>query len=373
MKSRGVDTVYLLGGALLGATAMYLFDPAVGDRRRQALAKAADHAYEEARHAAEHQWDRLASNASDAYDAARGVAGQVADRASHLGHDVSGYTHDLAGQASDIASDLSDRASRQFRYGKKIANQYSAEAGDWGHRLMSSARQLGDRLTHWGAARADEAQDAANRLGRWGSTAADRAQASANRAIQQAKYQGRYAAHRARKNAQQATSWFHDQTHPSHGLGAPVYISSTAVLAALGAGAYYFYGTDQGAQRRQWVANEVSDCVQNTGRMMRKFGQEIGNRVSSLFNHGREAAQDIAQRARVDSEELIRRVREKVRQYIPDANQVQFMADGDGTVTVTGIIVPDKVQSLLSLLHDIPGVRHVINRIEIREPAQKSF
>ena len=48
------------------------------------------------------------------------------------------------------------------------------------------------------------------------------------------------------------------------------------------------------------------------------------------------------------------------------------MADADGTVTVTGSAVREDVDALLTLLHRIPGVEHVINRLTINESAAES-
>jgi len=66
----GIDTWFLLGGALAGAAAMYLFDPNEGASRRRRVANAASYA---------------ADGAVDAYQNAKDWGSQMGHRAANMG------------------------------------------------------------------------------------------------------------------------------------------------------------------------------------------------------------------------------------------------------------------------------------------------
>ena len=65
-RSAGLTIGSVVGGSLLGAALMYLFDPAAGDRRRHQLAVAGEGAWDATRDAARHGADGLSGAASDA-------------------------------------------------------------------------------------------------------------------------------------------------------------------------------------------------------------------------------------------------------------------------------------------------------------------
>jgi len=69
----------------------------------------------------------------------------------------------------------------------------------------------------------------------------------------------------------------------------------------------------------------------------------------------------------IDSDTLVQRIRAEMGHLSPNFNLIQAMADADGTVTLTGKIARYETDGLLTLLHDIPGVTHVINRMDIME------
>ena len=80
---RSTDTFILLGGALLGAAAMYVLDPEAGARRRQRVAAAAENACDQARNVVGETWRHVAGRAGDS---TAGLAAQARDIAADLAH-----------------------------------------------------------------------------------------------------------------------------------------------------------------------------------------------------------------------------------------------------------------------------------------------
>jgi len=105
----GIDAWFLLGGALAGAAAMYLLDPAEGASRRRRVADAAS---------------RAADSASDVYENAK-------DWGSHLGHQAANMGPALMSAAGDAASYARDTASRAH-------DSAAATSKDWRRRLANT-------------------------------------------------------------------------------------------------------------------------------------------------------------------------------------------------------------------------------------------
>src|SRR5438270_12544181 len=80
----------LLGGALLGAAAMYLMDPESGRRRREHLGEMAE--------------DKL----GPAWDTARAASAALAEKAGDFSAHLSDRAHDFATNASSRAGDAAD-------------------------------------------------------------------------------------------------------------------------------------------------------------------------------------------------------------------------------------------------------------------------
>lgn len=383
MRNRSMeDSVYLLGGALLGAAAMFLLDPEAGEKRRRRIAAQAENAYDAARHAID---DGLHSAAHQAY--------AVKDRLAHHVNDVhdaaAAYAHDLAAEAKHLTSGLADRAAGYARAGSKQAEDYRRQGLAWGDSLAHDAQSLysssrkSARDYARGAGRTasdyadqgqsylsslghqiyDRARELGGKLSGYAGSAASHADDARRQASRQANLWGRSAS----KGAAQARSWFHSQTEPE-GFGTGTVLSTALGFCAVGAGVMYFFDPNRGEKRRQWIADQVSDCVAATGRIMRSAGHDISEHLRGAVGQ----AQSIAHeglghiKQRVDSGELLGRIRSEVSSTIPAANNVQFMTEADGTVTVTGRIEPSQLDTLLSALHRIPGVNHVINRTEVR-------
>jgi gas vesicle protein len=324
------DTMFLLGGALLGAAAMYLLDPKAGQQRRRRIAQAAEGAYDSARQALEEKWDDLASHAKDLTERVSGETTGWRQRAADS-------AHVLADRAREISHDLSQRAQNQ-----------GSHLRQWGGHLWEQARDAAARLAHLGHQAGD---DVAHRAHDW----SDRVSKRSSQARKQARA---WLGHRERE--QEAS--------------AAVMVTSTALTCwTVGMGMMYFLDPNRGHARRSFVYDKTSKLVREAGRSMHRAGKDMANRARGLFYGSRARAEGwLGQSQRLDSEQLVSRCRAELGHYSPQAHQIQIMADADGTVTLTGKIAAVDADGVLNLIHRIPGVTHVIDRLDAGQGEETS-
>src|SRR4051812_23981262 len=121
------NTMALLGGALLGAAAMYLLDPEAGRRRREQLAETTGDAFRNAGDAIGPAWEHLSEQARD-------FGGRLTEHAASLGSGIgsaaSGFTSAAGRFGSDAAEKIGDRAA-------DARDSSSHFLGGWGDALGS--------------------------------------------------------------------------------------------------------------------------------------------------------------------------------------------------------------------------------------------
>jgi len=356
----------LIGGALLGAAAMYLMDPEVGERRRRRLAAAAEDAL------------------GDVSGRAKSVASNLGSHAAKIQHEAAEYAQHLADQAHQVATDLTARASRHvsgdpraaleagrhmgakwfdrarhiFSHAHDAANDYADDAAKEAHAHASHLRDVASHL--WNRARGF--------VSHVPSAAAEHANQLQNELAERTDPWRKVAARRVSRASHQAQAFLgHEEPHH---FGAGTLLSSTIGCCAVGAGLMYFLDPKQGHARQKWAADKIMGCVKQTGQAMRGIGRDMSHWIGGGTFEA-EAARRF-ERARIDSEQLIRRIRAEISNRSLPVTQVQFMADADGTVTVTGNIRRDEVDGLLTALHRVPGVDHVINRLNTSDASTSS-
>ena len=160
-------------------------------------------------------------------------------------------------------------------------------------------------------------------------------------------------------------SWIGQEEPRGFGTGAVV--SSTVGCLAAGAGLMYFFDPQRGRTRRTWVIDKTSHCVRRTGNTVRATARDWAHRVRGMAHETGLIGPEHAAQDRVDSEQLIQRIRSEMGHFSDQPGNVQFMADATGAVMVTGNIARDELDRLLMLLHRIPGVAHVINRLHVSD------
>lgn len=121
------NTISLLGGALLGAAAMYLFDPETGKRRRQSIRAQAGDYLGSAGETLHGGWEKVSHRAKDWGEAVAEKAHDYRQRLSGMGRDLGGKAQEYSGAAGDVAEDVTDYGNQLWRrvrgLGKKLASR----------------------------------------------------------------------------------------------------------------------------------------------------------------------------------------------------------------------------------------------------------
>jgi len=140
MYPRKDNTLSLLGGAVLGAAAMYLLDPEAGQRRRRQIAEASGDAARATGETLSPLWDRVA-------DAAKTAGLGIASGAAALGHGASEKYEDVrdsravrhfGDNVSGFGHGIADRFRRASREARRAASSAAAAPGQWFHREEES-------------------------------------------------------------------------------------------------------------------------------------------------------------------------------------------------------------------------------------------
>jgi osmotically-inducible protein OsmY len=123
------NTLSLLGGAVLGAVAMYLLDPEAGERRRREIAETTGDAAGRVGDTLSPVWDRVA-------DTAKTFGAGVAGGAAALGHGISEKYEDVRDSRTTRrlgrnVSDFGESVADKFRYAGRGARSMAAAPASW--------------------------------------------------------------------------------------------------------------------------------------------------------------------------------------------------------------------------------------------------
>jgi|GEM_PF-1207812 len=159
---------------------------------------------------------------------------------------------------------------------------------------------------------------------------------------------------------------------PSHPVTRHSTVASTILrrlsLLGLGAGLMYYFDPDRGRRRRALVRDRTVHLQHRMNSVVDATLHDLTNRVRGLWAGMRSLPVRIAGE-RVPDEVVVARVRAKMGRYVSHPHPIAVTADR-GHVTLVGPILGQEVESLLSAVARIPGVRDVRSRLEVhREPA----
>ena len=315
-NSKTENTMALLGGALLGAAAMYLLDPEAGRRRRESLREATGDALGRAGEAIGPAWDSLSEHARD-------VGSRLAAGAAAVGSSAADRASSFGSAAAERAADARDSGSDWLSgWGDAISN--------FGHRFTRRARG-------YGRSAAESARD--TRDSAWES---------------------------ARDYAARARGYLPWRDERESHVGA--YTTAGITAAALGAGAIYFLDRDNGPRRRKLAADQATRIVNECGRCMRQTGRY----VNDIMNRSRGLAHETRSRftrtpGDVSPETLMQRIRSQMGHVVTNAGAISVMVNNDGNVTLTGRVLGSEVDALLSTVNKVPGVNEIINRLDVQD------
>jgi len=299
----------ILGGALIGAAAMYLMDPATGRKRRSMIG----HSLEDA-------------------------IGTARDKALNAGHSLASLAGQACDSGYDFADDVGDQAHDAVDNGRSaVTGGISSLAG----KVSGLGHNVWDRVRHMGSDASDQATG-------WFDNIASRA---------------KNMSHPARHKLARTID-------PDHVRGTGHAVGwSAAGVGALGVGAacMYFFDPELGTERRERCMNAIGSGLYQVSRSSQKLGKAVACQYHKLLG-GREQSQSgnyaMTTTPDITGDELLRRVRIRVGQILTTPTDVQLMADADGAVTIDGRVPDHERDFLLSVIRSIPGVTRINNRLE---------
>jgi len=366
------DALFLLGGALVGAAAMYMLDPESGDARRRRAAKAANQAWESAGETVNQGWGQLRDAASDVTDNISDRISHYRNRASDAMDDASDYGSAAARRARRLASSLGGRASDLMDRASDYSSAYSDTASSWG----DTARRLIAKAYGGAQDVADSASDYANSstLRDRGSHLIDRARDWGSHAADVAMSYVPYLSKRARSTARSAQKFAKNSARriqhigEPEGFGAASLVGTALTCCAISATAMYFFDPERGAQRRAECEEGVSNFIRQTGKTMLATGQNLRQWFDGMSGRAKHAMS----RASETAEELTNRVKSEIAHLLTHSRLVNVVAECDGCVTLAGPVERGQVDRLLAGVAKVPGVCQIINRLDIREQMDSS-
>jgi len=308
MTGRSNSLISLLSGAAAGALAMYLLDPEQGRQRRENLTESAGGALSGAGESLGRAWEHLS-------DQAKALSAAAAAKAAAAGE----YAHD---SARDFSRSDTVRGARDY-------------ASDAGNHLTSLGSDLLERVRGLGQRFAGGASDAA-------SDASDRAR------------EGVWSARRS------LGSWVSGEEKESHLFAHTV---GTAGVVALGAGAMYFLDPERGRARRAWAGQKVNKILNDTSRAFHQAGQSCADMMNRTRGTAHDLRQSVASGGPVSAKQLLQRVRSEMGHVVSHADQIQVMADAEGNVELTGRVLASELDTLLTIVRRVNGVRQITNRL----------
>ena len=323
------NAIALLGGALLGAAAMYVLDPDMGKRRRQYIADQAGDYFDEAGNLVRGGWET------------------VRDRAGDLGSTIAGKAADYRDRLGDAADDYRSRMADRMAEARDSASET-------GHSLRSRGRKLWSRLTGRASDYADDYSDRADDLrenvSNYGNYLWNRVQKIGSRLSDRAGDAVRTARHRIAGEEESS-------------LVTPVVLTGLG-CCAMGVGLMYLMDPQRGRARRQWLSDKAGSFVRKTGRTFYGTGRDLANRA---YGMAAEAREKFGSSEPVGSEQLLQRVRSQMGRAVSHPRLVQVMTDANGCVTLSGHVLSNECGDLIGLVESIPGVSLVVNRMETRD------
>jgi len=145
--------------------------------------------------------------------------------------------------------------------------------------------------------------------------------------------------------------------------------SALTLLAGIGIGAVlmYFFDPDRGTRRRHMVSDQ-------TARSLRKAARRFRDQAETARNHVRGTAAEFRARRRsgaMDDDVLVERVRAELGHHVRHTSAIEVSASG-GRVTLSGPVLAEEVDDVLTTTAAVRGVRGVENLLDVHESADVS-
>jgi osmotically-inducible protein OsmY len=133
-------------------------------------------------------------------------------------------------------------------------------------------------------------------------------------------------------------------------------------VAAAGAGLMYLLDPDGGRRRRAHVRDQLVRAAHRTGDAMDATSRDVGNRARGVVAELRQRLVNVE----VSDGVLYERVRARIGLVVGQAGAVEA-AVVDGRVSLRGPVLADDVDRLVRRVRSVPGVREVINQLDVHD------
>jgi BON domain len=133
-------------------------------------------------------------------------------------------------------------------------------------------------------------------------------------------------------------------------------------VAAAGAGVMYLLDPDGGRHRRARVRDQIVRAANRTGDAVDSTSRDVGNRARGVVAELRSRLVNVE----VSDGVLYERVRARIGSVVGHEGTVEA-AVIDGRVSLRGPVLADDVDRLVRRVRSIPGVREVINQLDVHD------
>ena len=132
--------------------------------------------------------------------------------------------------------------------------------------------------------------------------------------------------------------------------------------AGLGAAAMYLFDPRQGRRRRALIRDQLVRLSREARDSVDVVSRDAANRAVGLWAETRAAFSARTPEDRT----LAERVRSHLGRCVSHPRAISVAAD-DGAVTLGGPILAAEVDRLVSCVEGVPGVRRLVNRLDVHE------
>lgn len=126
----------------------------------------------------------------------------------------------------------------------------------------------------------------------------------------------------------------------------------------------YLLDPDRGKRRRALLRDKCVSATRRTGEVIEVTASDLSNRAQGIAK----SIQSRFTASETDDAVLVDRVRSKLGRLVSHPGAIQISAE-NGNVTISGPILEDEVDSLLSCVKGIQGVNDVTNNLEVHQEA----
>jgi hypothetical protein len=134
--------------------------------------------------------------------------------------------------------------------------------------------------------------------------------------------------------------------------------------AGLGAGAMYFFDPDLGRRRRGLARDQLLHATAQIEHGLDTAWRDLRNRTQGVVAE----AGAMLDGDEVSDDVLLARVRSKLGRYVSHPRSIEA-AVHDGYVVLSGPVLVDEVQDLISAILSVRGVCRVENRLDVHQEA----